>query len=410
MDKNRAIYTGLVPTRKLKNKNNFYLFLVSFIVFIGFLTIGIPLPILPLHVTNTLFFGSTIAGFVIGSQSIATLVTRMYAGNLADTQGSKKTVLIGLVLCSFVGIFYLISLSFIEYKKISLIILIIGRFLLGFGESMVMTGALSWGINLVGNHYSAKVMSWMGLALYAALAIGAPIGMELIKLNGLILISLIVFILPIISFLLASKIPGTPIVVTLITNKRLSFLEIMKRIWLPGTGMALGAVGFGLIATFMTLYYSSQGWDGASLCLSVFAGSYITMRLIFPNIINKFGGTRIAIILLIIETIGQLVIWNSTNPSMALLGATLTGIGYSLILPAFGGEVIKNVPEQSRGAALGAYVAFFDLALGLTGPLFGFMIAKIGYTPAFLGGAFATTIALFIAISLLKNGKIAGGQ
>ncbi|WGL59798.1 MFS transporter [Pigmentibacter sp. JX0631] len=386
----------------MENSNK-SLLILTLVVFIGFLTIGIPLPVLPLFVTKELLYSSAIAGIVIAAQSISTMLTRKYSGKLSDIKGSKKIVLLGLLLCAFASLTYYSSYLVSSTSNLSLAILLIGRVVLGLGESMVMTGALSWGIGLAGTSNSAKVMSWMGLALYGAFAFGAPIGMELYKIGGLQIISLVITSLPVIAFLIALKLPNTVVTTIIPNNQRIQFLILLKDIWLPGAGMALGAIGFGIIATFMTLYYASKQWNGASLCLTVFASAYILVRILFPNMIQKYGGTRILVFLLLVETIGQSTILLFNNPIIAILGSALTGIGYSLVFPAFGVEVVKKIPEQSRGEALGIYTAFFDLALGITGPIFGFIIYLVGYQYAFLGGTVTSILALFIAIFLNRK-------
>src|SRR3546814_11832930 len=67
------------------------------IVFLGMLAIGIPLPVLPAQVHGTLGFGTIMVGWVIGIQSIATVLTRQYAGTTCDRRGVKTAVLLGQI-------------------------------------------------------------------------------------------------------------------------------------------------------------------------------------------------------------------------------------------------------------------------------------------------------------------------
>jgi len=46
--------------------------------------------------------------------------------------------------------------------------LLAARFLQGCGESLVVTGVLSWGVGLVGPDRAGKVMAWIGMAIYDA--------------------------------------------------------------------------------------------------------------------------------------------------------------------------------------------------------------------------------------------------
>jgi predicted MFS family arabinose efflux permease len=91
------------------------------------------------------------------------------------------------------------------------------------------------------------------------------------------------------------------------------------------------------------------------------------------------------------------------GPTVAQAGAFLTGAGYSLVFPSFGIEAVKRVPAANRGAALGAYVMFFDIGLATAGPVTGTIAGHFGYPAAF--GAGAISVALALATRLAGPGR-----
>ena len=141
-------------------------------MFLGFLTVGLPLPALPLHVTRVLGYGTAIAGLVVGVQSLATLLTRAHSGRMVDALGSKATLVRGLAVCSGAGWLYLLSAT-MATRWVSLAVLLLGRVTLGIGESLLITGVVSWGMARAGPGRAGAAMSWNGMAQYGSLAAGA---------------------------------------------------------------------------------------------------------------------------------------------------------------------------------------------------------------------------------------------
>ena len=94
---------------------------------------------------------------------------------------------------------------------------------------------------------------------------------------------------------------------------------------------------------------------------------------------------------LAVEAIGLLILWLAKSPHIALAGAGIAGLGFSLIFPALGTEAVKLAPASNQGAALGSYGLFADLALGLTGPLIGGVASRFGIVYIF---PFSMTLVL----------------
>ncbi|STQ56947.1 major facilitator superfamily protein [Pseudescherichia vulneris] len=146
------------------------------------------------------------------------------------------------------------------------------------GQSFAGTGSTLWGVGTVGSLHIGKVISWNGIASYGAMALGAPLGVLCFHYVGLTGLSLTIMAVALVAFLFALTRPAVKVT----KGKPLPFRDVLGRIWLYGMALALGSAGFGVIATFITLFYDAKGWDGAAFALTLFSCAFIGARLFFP--------------------------------------------------------------------------------------------------------------------------------
>jgi predicted MFS family arabinose efflux permease len=105
----------------------------------------------------------------------------------------------------------------------------------------------------------------------------------------------------------------------------------------------------------------------------------------------------------LVEALGLGLIELAPGLALALTGAVLTGLGYSLVYPGMGVEAVRRVPADSRGLAMGAYTAFLDVALGFGTPALGLLANVAGLGAVFLASAVAALCAAPIAASFLHS-------
>ena len=385
-----TISTVVLPTPKISS----HLLKIFAIIFPEFLIMGISLGVLPAYVHNQLLFGNLAVGVVIGTQYAATLCTRHFAGRIADTKGGRVSATTGLIFSSLSAVFCLLSSSLSSFRLLSLAILIGGRILLGIGESFLVIGIFTWGFNLVGSNNTGKVMVWNGMGMYGGMACGAPLGVFLATKFSLGIAFGSIMLFPLLSFGIMLVLPD--IVLTKQAAK-LPFYKAVQLVWKSGTGLALSSFGFGGIASFITLYFIQQSWQGAYLAITAFGAGYIIVRIFLAHLPDKFGGGKVAMISLLVEIAGQVLIWKAPNATAGICGAGLTGVGMSLVFPSFGVMALKNVLAENRGIAIAAYNAFFDLGIGLTAPLAGLIAEGGNYSKIYLFGAIAAGISIVLA-------------
>jgi MFS family permease len=364
--------------------------------FVAYFCIGAPLAILPSYLHLQLGTSTVLAGFLVSLQYIATFASRPRAGHLSDTIGPRRTVRYGLLACTASGALMVLADCLRHTLWLSLGILALSRLALGTGESLCSTGSTMWGIGRVGGEHTARVISWNGVATYTAIAVGAPLGVLAASAWGFAAVGAIIFAVCSVSFVAATRMAST----ARVQGKRVPIGHILLKVTPYGLALALGGTGFGVIATFITLYFAHRNWSGAALSLTVFGLCFVGVRLLFARTINRYGGFAVAIVSFCVEVAGLALLGCGRSHALAYAGCGMAGMGFSLVFPALGVEAANAFPASVRGSVIGVYSAFADLSLFLAGPLAGAVIHGFGYSAVFLATAGAVLVALTATIWL----------
>jgi MFS family permease len=372
---------------------------IAGIVFSAFFVIGMALPVLPLHVHQRLGMSPFVVGLVAGSQFAAALLSRLWAGRITDTHGAKRAVLMGLIAAVAGAVFYLISLLLVETPGISVGVLLIGRALVGGAESLIITGSMLWGLRRLSPDRSAQAIAWVGMSMFAAMALGAPVGSFVFAQFEFFGIALATTVVLLVTLALIAPMRALPPVASV----KAPLSTVVRAVLLPGVGFALSGITFGSVTTFLTLYFALRGWAHGAVAFSMFALALIAIRVFGGHLPDRIGGARVALYCLGIQAVGLMFIAVAGAGWIAIVGAGIAGAGFSLVFPSLGLEAVGRVSPGSRGIAMGAYNAFVDLTLGIGSPLLGLLAGNAGMQAVFWASAAAAVVAIPVTLYLKRQ-------
>jgi MFS family permease len=370
------------------------------VVFTGFLATGMTIPVVPRHVHDTLGQGTAIVGIVMGIQYAAAVFARVWAGGVTDGRGPHVATRGGMVAAVAVGLLYLASVALVDARETALGLVIAGRLMSGVTEAFVLTSTMTWALLRMGPGHAGKVFAWIGVALFGGFAVGSPLGSALYGAFGFRGVAIAIVLAGVLGLAGTSFMEG----VTPTKAPRLSFTRVLGVVKLPGLALTLCSLGYAMITAFAVLLFAQRGWGGGALAVTCMSAGFISCRLLFGHLPDQLGGVRVAMFAVLAEAVGLALIWASPHPLGAWLGAALTGAGYGLAFQGFGVEAVQRTPPQSRGAAMGAYLIFQDLSLGMGPPVLGLLAQGAGLNAVYLAAAVGAVLSAAVAWLMLKQG------
>lgn len=361
------------------------------VTFCGLLAVGAVLPVLPRYVHGPLGYGDVAVGIVIGAYAITGLLLRPFAGRLADRRGRKVTVMIGIVVLACGGLLYLPGLGIAG--------VILARLATGAGEGALYTAGSAWIVDMAPLERRGRVLGLYGLAVWGGLSVGPLAGELLLDAGGYTAVWVFAAVAPMVGALIASRVPDPFVPHHEAEPHPLIAPEAVG----PGIAVALAAVGYAAVASFVILHLEDRGIGHGVLVFGAFAAMIVISRLIAGNLPDRLGAAPVAIAASLVEALGLLMIALAQDLTVAILGGAVMGAAFSLVNPSLMLIALGRVTPAARGAAMGTYTAFFDAGVGLGAPLAGAAAALSGYEGAFVFAAAVAVGSALLSLTRLRE-------
>ena len=334
------------------------------------------------------------AGLVFGAFSLSALVLRPLAGGLADRRGRRPLMVGGSLLFGVVMLAHLLVTS--------VAILVVLRLLLGVAEALVFVAAFAAEADLAPASRRGEALTLFSLSLYLGIAVGPLIGEAAFDAGGFPAVWIASAVLAAVAALTAVAVPETRPQDDPAPAHPRRLLHPAGV--LPGLILMTGVWGMGGYFTLMPPYVVGPlGLDGARVFLLVFGGTVILARLAGARLPDRIGARRLSGGALLLTAAGLALMGVLPTVSGLLGGTLLLGLGVAFTTPALASLTVSRAPANERGAALGTFSAFIDLAFGV-GPIAMGAVAAASTTPlAFLSAAAVALIGAAILWRWLED-------
>lgn len=368
--------------------------LVSLASLAYFVADGTSLALVARFATGPLGADALGAGLTFGAFSLSALVLRPLAGRLTDRIGRRPLMVGGSLLFGAVMLGHLLATS--------LAFLVVLRLLLGVAEALVFVAAFAAEADLAPAARRGEALTFFSLSLYVGIAVGPLIGEAAFGAGGFPAVWIASAIVAGIAALVALAVPETR--PTDEAGVAAPGRLLHPAGILPGLILMTGVWGMGGYFTLMPPYaIGPLGLDGARLFLLAFGGTVIVARIVGARLPDRVGARRLSGTALLVTATGLGLMGFLPTVAGLLGGTLLLGLGVAFTTPALASLTVSRAPPSERGAALGTFSAFIDLAFG-AGPIAMGAVAAASTTPiAFLSAAAVAVIGAVILWRWLED-------
>ncbi len=364
----------------LWTKEFIIIFIVNLFTFLGFQML---LPTLPIY-AKYLGGSDTSAGLVVGIFTVSALLIRPFVGQALDIYGRKGIFLSGLVIFAVCVFGYIWAPS--------LLVLLIIRFIHGFGWGLSSTSASTVAADIIPKSRLGEGMGYYGLAATISMAMAPALGLYLFNRFGFDILFVVSAVMVSIAIIIANLIKYHNVEL----HPRQAKLSLIERAALrPTLVVFFMTMTFGAIVAFIALYAQQRGISNIGLFFTLHALAVAVSRPLAGRIADMRGFDVVVIPGIILVAIAMVLLSRAEDLSGFLLAAVIYGAGFGAVQPSLMAMAIVLSPPQRRGAANATFFTGFDLGIGLSSIMWGAVAELTGYSLMYLLSVIPVLLALF---------------
>lgn len=357
------------------------------------------LPTLPLYIKETGASDHWV-GLVMGSFALGLIPSRGFLSRLADRQGRKIVLLIGMVAVAVAPLGYILT------EQIPLLIAI--RAFHGLSISAFALAYSALVVDLSPPHRRGEVIGYMSLVTPIGMAVGPAIGGFTQAWFGFTPMFLLASGLGMVGLVCTAQVQECPRLVPVGQSpsqpEQFWGLLFSPRIQIPALVLLLVGLTFGCLSTFVPLFIREVGVNlNVGLFYTAAAIASFTMRLIVGRASDRYGRGGFISLSLVFYTIAMLLLWRAETATDFLLAGAIEGAGAGTLIPMIAALMADRSLPEERGRTFGVCMLGFDTGIALAGPILGAAAAQISYRGIF--GICAGMALLSLLVFLGRSSK-----
>jgi MFS family permease len=374
----------------------FLAMLNNFLLFASMHLLRIPLPLYVEWVGGDL----SQVGLVMGTFALSAILVRPYVGRLVDRLGGKPSLLLGSLIFAIGPLLYIVSRSVPA--------LLVARFLHGLGISAFSTAYIVIIAASAPAGRSGEAIGLSAAAMPVALMTAPVIGANLLESQGFVPV-----------FILSASVAALSLLMVFFiaeprsTNRNDdsdggregSFFSVLclPSVWVPSGAMAVLAVTYGSILTFLPLFAIEQGIDNPGLFFTAYGLTVIAVQVLAGRVSDWVGRVRVIVPAMVLVVLAFPVLASVRSFPLLLGVAVLYGLGFGSARATLNAWMVDKVPASIRGMAMSVAYGSFDLGVGLGSYLLGWVAQIWGYQVMY--GSVGVVCLLGVAVfALLAKG------
>ncbi|MGX6446607.1 MFS transporter [Patulibacter sp. S7RM1-6] len=369
-----------------------------------FLSIGSYAAVLPGFLLDDGGLGPGQVGVAMGVTAAVAIVLRPLAGAIGDRRGRRATALLGGVVLA-AGPLVLIGPG-------GLLLVIGARALMGAGDALVNTATMAWVVDTAPEERRGRAMATFGMSIWLGLALGPQWAVLVRDAWGYDAVWLVAAGAALLAGLVTRLLPA-PTAVRPGGDARVR-VRLPRGAVLPGIVMVLASFGNGVFEAFGVVHLVGRGLPdeggpgGAASVFTVVAVTTFLARFAGGALCDRVGPRPVAVGGVVVAAAAYAVLAVAASFAVAAVAAVLLGVGLALLYPSLGLMATRRVPAADRGAGVGVFTAFMDLAFGL-GAVLGGLVAAVASIGAALGVGVVVALAALPVLVLTSDPAPAAG-